>query len=484
MEVSLAPLYYGLLVILSIFLYNSVEDGTLLESTQKLFETINEKSEIVKENVIEYLSLDEDKNLLDSNIEIINNDFKENFILKYIFSIIEILKSFKSNINNFIKNTLLYNQLIKFLNFIKFKIYVYFDNHPQLGEKLSQIWVNLNIFYETAYDIISFRIITINNTSKEFLIKIYNSSKNSLFTYLNSIKTRFVYVIEKEPLKTYINKYIEFHNENIKPSLNYIQSYISLKLEESETDTETIYTYLLVITLTIFMSFILGKFFKFFAKEAYNVKEASEYAKRNQNFIANHDSSVYDEFKVKPWDDDNNDDDDNDEDLSSNASNRRQEGNINASNRRTSQQNSEINIKQEEEQEEQEQEIIEILDDEEINKEINKEIIDDVIDEMIEESSFEVEDEDRDYDNSTDVEKNMKRGIVHSNTNRRLMYLATGSVILDDSDNSNHNYDLSSNAISGVTLAVDDDVQKVPIVSSTSKIDESEARSSVRSLLI
>lgn len=504
MEVSLAPLYYGLLIVLSLFFYNSVEDGSLIEGSQKLYQTITEKSEILKDDILEYFGL-EDINL-DTFENIVNNISKvkdeieeskeENFAVVKLNSIIEYLKSLK--IFEDFKQSSIYFKLEAIFSLFKDRIYNFFDEHPKVSEFISNIWVSLNIYYQTAYEIIELRINIIRSYLKEVFDFIYNK------------------IVSNETLNSILFKYIEFYDIYIYPKLEIVKNYLEETLEENEASKETIYTFLIVILSTIIISFFITNFFKLFAKETYNIKEATESIHKNQKYTENRDSSVYDEFKIKPWEEktsdweEGNENDEIDDNIK--ASNRSQEQQkLQGSNRRNEESRIQENSKEEEEKAFKElnkfaekklsENKMNEIEADGTKKEHNKTDID--VENNIEqnndqkninleakkddiENKNEVKIEDKDMTNHKigKVEKENKSNLAHSNANGKLMYLASKSIIYDDSNDSSHSYDLSCNATSEVTLAIDDHIQRAKSSRTISNGEESEARSSVRSLLM
>lgn len=512
MEFTLAPLYYGLLIILSLFFYNSVEDGSLIEGSQKLYDTITEKSEILKDDIIQYFGLEDIS--FDSFENIVNNISKfeteieveelkqENLILTKLNFIIEYLKSLKI-IEDF-KQSSLYFKLEAITNSFKDRIYNYFDENPEVGEFISNIWVNLNIYYQTAYEIIELRINVISSYLKENFDIIYDK------------------ILSNETVNSILTKYIEFYDIYVYPKLEIAKTYIDERLVENESSKETVYTFLIVIFSTIIISFFITNFFKLFAKETYNIKEATENIYKNQKYTENRDNSIYDEFKIKPWEEKSSDweEDDDDENVElttkkGKASNRSQEQQKNqGSNRRN--QESRIEEKSKEKEEETfeklnenvkkdlPEEVIETNETEELDKQViavenkTEENIPEEInlegkknDKEEDDNNGDDKDEEKEKEGNNEKEgddkinhKTIRTDKENKGNNTKLMYVASKSIIYEDSNNSTHSYDLSCNATSEVTLAIDDHIQRAKSNRTVSNGEESEARSSVRSLLL
>lgn len=487
MQISLAPLYYGLLIILSIFFYNNVDEDSLIEGSQNFYQTLTEKSEELKELVVDYfgaeiekLGLVTESIVAEENTETVCSD-ENSSALTYLTPVTQPV----------------YDKFVGFVESSRNSLDKYFEKHPEFADKISKIWVAVNVYVSMVYEFI-----------KEKWVVGFEIVKDSSTQLYNFLAEKIEIVTQKEPIKTYLSIIVKFQKDNVSPvyehTIEVCKKYLlevnDFMLEKATENKDTLYGLAIIFVVIYFFGyFILFSYRKIaymFVKDTYELNKAVEDMWKtpvgsNSEYSVDHTATYLDiknkshgglevdelaELEEKYALDDEND--------NSNASNRRQEQSDKASNRTIEQQ-----------QETESSEEIE----EEREKEINEIIIESA--ELIESiqtipanttcinnnniNTNEANDTKSTISNKSNHTTTTIQTSTTTNTNTsngvsKLMYVASKSVIYDESDKMNSNIDLSGSAVSGITLEFDREIQKI---TTTSNGDESDARSSVRSLL-
>ncbi|GAV27430.1 hypothetical protein PMKS-000898 [Pichia membranifaciens] len=521
MDVPLAPLYYGLLIILSIFFYNVAEEGSLLEGGEKLYQLLNEKKDLIKENIAETFQPEhfvEEKNSALGSLPIFDYFKKHSYLYDKACFIIDTLTQ----------------GALEFL-----------QEHPQLGQNVSKLGSVVHDYCELIY---------------------------------STCEEKLLYVAGQEPFKTYLSEYVKLHDTFVTPYVEMasdrvgslvekVADFIKKQTNEDVPNDEIVYTFLVTVVGVFILKATFTKILGCFAKDAFQMNRSISDMYKQQlvkDMIKDSEqhSDVYLEIKEDTLTDYNMTVDDlqeiEKEYEAQNASNRRQTRNENqeqeqgskASNRtrneeesnsgskNSSEFKSEAEVKTDsgsnlknESEEKGRQRPEEIKETEEI-EEIEAGEVDEVdeaeevaeflargglepvateeVDEVEEVTSFSAspvvtskssktvkgyytdgsESTDSSIANTTytttTINTTNSANISH-NVGTRLVYVSSNSIVYDENDAllKENPSGLSSNAVSGVTLAVDDAIQKAAARSSSSSAGgEDGLCESVRSLLV
>ena len=518
MDVPLAPLYYGLLIILSIFFYNVAEEGSLLDCGEKLYQLLNEKKDLIKENIAETFQPEhfvEEKNLALGSLPIFDYFKKHSYLYDKACFIIDTLKE----------------GALEFL-----------QEHPQLGENVSKLGSIAHHYCEFIY---------------------------------SACEEKLLYVAGQEPFKTYLSEYVKLHDNFVTPYVEMasdrvgsivekVIDFIKKQTNEDVPNDEIVYTFLVTVVGVFILKSTFTKILGCFAKDAFQMNRSiSEMYKQQlvKDMIKDSEqhSDVYLEIKEDTLTDYNMTVDDlqeiEKEYETQNASNRRQTRNENqeqeqgskASSRTRSEEDSNFGSKnssefkseaevktvsgsnRKNESEEKGRQRPEEIEEIEAIKEVEAGEVDEAeevaeflargglepvtleeADEVEEVTSFSaspvvtskssqaVKNYYTDGSESTDssianttyttttINTTNSANISH-NVGTRLVYVSSNSIVYDENDAmlKENPSGLSSNAVSGVTLAVDDAIQKAAARSSGSAAGgEDGLCESVRSLLV
>lgn len=293
MDVSLAPLYYGLLVIFSIFFYNVAEEGSLIEEGQKLYRLLSEKKDIIRENIVE--------------------TFQPETVVKEEISPLSSLPFFEY----LKKNSYLYNKILFIIDTLKKGASEYLEGHPEVAEQAAKIWNSIRDYSELVY---------------------------------STCEKKFLYIVNQEPIKTYLSEYVKIHDIYITPYVEKTSDKVSgaivkvidlIKRQTSEDiqNDEIVYTFLVTVVGVFILKASFTRILKCFAKDAFQMnRSVSEMYKQQlvKDMIKDSEkhSDVYLEIKEDTLTDYNMTVDDIEE-------MEREYGIQNASNRRQQQQNQE-----------------------------------------------------------------------------------------------------------------------------------------------
>lgn len=524
MDVSLAPLYYGLLIILSIFFYNVAEEGSLLEGGEKLYQLLNEKKDLIKDNFAETFQPEhfvEEKNSSFSSLPIFDYFKKHSFLYKKACFVIDTLKQ----------------GALEFL-----------QEHPQIGENVSKVGKIIHDSCELIY---------------------------------STCEEKLLCVAGQEPFKTYLAEYVKLHDTFVTPYVEMASEkvgtvvekgidFIKQQTNEDVPNDEIVYTFLVTVVGVFILKATFTKILGCFAKDAFQMNRSiSEMYKQQlvKDMIKDSEqhSDVYLEIKENTLTDYNMTVDDlqeiEKEYEAQNASNRRQIRNQNQQQEQGSQASNRTRIEEEsksgsqnsselkpeaeiktdsgsklennpEEKGRQRPEKIEetkevgVVETNEADEADEVDVADEVAeflfrggpetpateddDEVEEVTSFSASPavigkssktvksyytDGSDSTNSsianttyttTTINTTNSANISH-NAATRLVYVSSNSIIYDENDSllKENLTGLSSNAVSGVTLAVDDVIQKAAVRSSSSGAGgEDGLCESVRSLLV
>lgn len=260
MAVPIVFLYYGLMIMVSIFLYNYVDEQLLIEGKNKLVETIGDENTLFKEQAtkLKEMVYPYIQEYIETPVSHMLNEINHKDVVPEVSHYAITIKAL-SYFKKFLATetgkriTFIYNKLAAFISQI-------LTDYPQISEGATFLWNNLHNNAEVVY---------------------------------GHISTAFVYITETEPIKSLISEYAKIHDKYVTPYINesseivpdffhkYLDKVCQIIFNDNSNDTK--YTFLVLVVGVFFFKFFLTKLLRIFAKDAFQMnKNVSDMYKQVQ----------------------------------------------------------------------------------------------------------------------------------------------------------------------------------------------------------
>lgn len=243
MALPLLPLYYGLLVIISLLFFNYYNHAKFIEGSSKIIETITEQTEHLKDTVLPYV---------EEYSEIVSNHFHVEPEVKESNKLLLVIKN-----SNLVKTFCEVYQ--------KASVYVhtFLNNYPSIESTVAENAALAEKYAKIVYD---------------------------------NLSEKGAYIIDQEPIKSYLVEYCKLHEAYVTPYVEatsefvggYVEKAVSLTNEKLDSasfsdKSEVRYMIFVIIGGVFVLRFTLMKALKCFAKDAFQMnKNVTDMYKEHQ----------------------------------------------------------------------------------------------------------------------------------------------------------------------------------------------------------